>query len=84
MLSELPSFIKNFETQMTNLTAVETALTKNANKITKVRDNLTKAFNKKIKEKLEKISNQKVLLEDNEETVDVDLNSEEVNSSEMI
>jgi len=64
MISELPSFIKNFRKQLENLEGVEGSLIKNAKKLETIQKNLRKEFDKKIIERLEKITEQKVIKND--------------------
>jgi len=78
MISELPSFIKNFRKQLENLEVVEGSLVKNAKKLETIQKNLRKEFDKKIIERLEKITEQKVIKNDENELniSELDLNNQ--------
>jgi hypothetical protein len=64
MTYELPKFIKSFNKQVSDLEAVENSLNKNVAKISKVKDVLSKKFNKEVKERLEKITDKRVIFEE--------------------
>jgi len=64
MSFQLPNYIKSFKKELSDLEKIENSLNSNATKISKLRIKMEKDFNKEVKTYLEKISNQRVVFEE--------------------
>jgi len=64
MSFQLPNYIKSFKKELGDLEKIENSLNSNATKISKLRIKMEKDFNKEVKTYLEKISNQRVIFEE--------------------
>jgi len=64
MSFQLPNYIKSFKKELGDLEKIENSLNSNATKISKLRIKMEKDFNKEVKTYLEKISNQRVVFEE--------------------